>query len=312
MTVPAPRQAPVTVLMATYNGMKWLPEQLVSILEQEGVDLSLVVLDDESTDGTAEWIAEQARIDPRVAVLPSMGSSGGSAANFFRMIRLVSPAANGYLAFADQDDVWMQGKLARHVGHLRDGGHAGVSSNITAFTPEGRRTLIRKNFPQRRLDFLTESPGPGSTFVITPTLAALVAEQLADPESPAPSADFHDSLIYAIARSAGLSWHIDGLSTVDYRQHDQNVMGSNVGVGSAFSRLSLIRSRWHRNQAILHATVGLKVATAKTRPELERALNLFAGRGVGNRLALVWTAPKLRRRRRDQWIIAFLIAIGIW
>ena len=312
MIVPAPRQAGVTVLLATYNGMKWLPEQLASILQQEGVDLSLVVLDDESTDGTRQWLVDQAADDPRISVLPSIGSSGGSAANFFRMIGLVSPAPDGYLAFADQDDVWVQGKLARHVGILRSGGHDGISSNITAFTTEGRRTLIRKDFPQRRFDYLTESPGPGSTFMITPRLAALVAEQLADPASPAAKADFHDSLIYVIARAAGFSWHIDGMSTVDYRQHESNVMGSNVGVGSALSRFGLIRSHWHRNQAILHATAGLRVASAGVRPELERVLDLFIGGGFARRLALTRMASQLRRRRRDQRIIALLIAIGIW
>ncbi len=312
MTVPAPRQADVTVLLATYNGMKWLPGQLASILQQDGVDVSVVVLDDESTDGTHEWIAEQAEGDSRISLLPPMGSSGGSAANFFRMICLVTPAPDGYLAFADQDDIWVPGKLARHVGLLRDGGHDGISSNITAFTPQGRRTLIRKNFPQRRFDYLTESPGPGSTFVITPRLTSLVVEQLRDANSPAAGAAFHDSLIYALARAHGLSWHIDGMSTVDYRQHDDNVMGSNVGVGSALSRLGLIRSRWHRNQAILHATAGLRVASADIRPELQRVLDLFTGTGFAKRAALARMAPQLRRRPRDQWIIALLIAIGIW
>jgi rhamnosyltransferase len=302
----------VVVLLATYNGKRWLSEQLASILNQEGVRVRVVALDDESTDGTREWLVEQAAADPRVTVLPSMGSSGGSAPNFYRLATLVSPEPDGYLAFSDQDDIWLPGKLARHVGLLRDGNHDGVSGSITAFSPDGTRTLIRKDFPQRHFDYLTESPGPGSTFVLTPRLAALVAEQLIDDDSPARTADFHDSLIYALARGHGWSWHIDGTSTLDYRQHDDNVIGSNTGIASAFERLHLIREHWHRNQAVIHARAALRVAPSDARPGLEGMLALLEGRGIRTRLALARRSGQMRRRPRDRKIIGFLIAIGVW
>ncbi|MCU1580492.1 MAG: Lipopolysaccharide biosynthesis protein [Rhodoglobus sp.] len=316
MTTPLPDAsgaAPlVTVLLATWNGLAWLPQQLDSILAQEGVALRVVALDDESTDGTREWLLERATSDDRLSVLPSMGSSGGSAANFYRLIRLVVPNLEGYLAFSDQDDVWHPGKLERHVGILRAGGHDAVSSSVTAFTPSGRRTLVRKDFPQREFDYLTESPGPGSTFVLSPRLALLVAGELDDPRSPASKAEFHDSLIYAIARGRGWSWHIDGEPSLDYRQHDSNVLGSNVGAASALSRLKLIRERWHRNEAVLHARVAIGLAEGERRAALEQMLALFESRGIRNRLRLARRAGTMRRRPRDQWIIGLLIAIGIW
>lgn len=302
----------VTVLMATWNGMKWLPEQLASVLSQSGVDLRVVALDDESTDGTREWLVEQAEQDARLTVLPSMGPSGGSASNFYRLIRLVAPTLEGFLAFSDQDDVWHPGKLARHTQLLVTRGFDGISSSVTAFTADGRRTLIRKNFPQREFDYLTESPGPGSTFVLTPRLARLVAEQVVDEHSIASKAEFHDSLIYAIARGRGWSWHIDGEPSLDYRQHESNVMGSNVGAASALSRLRLIRERWHRNEAILHARVAIPLAEGERRAALERMLLLFESRGIRARFALAMRAGTMRRRRRDQWIIGLLIAIGVW
>ena len=309
---PASALPEVVVLLATYNGRRWLPEQLASILDQQGVRVRVVALDDESTDGTREWLVEQAATDARITVLPSMGSSGGSAPNFYRLAQLVPAPADGYLAFSDQDDIWLPGKLERHVRMLREGGHDGISGSITAFTPAGARTLIKKDYPQRRFDYLTESPGPGSTFVLTPRLAALVASELADSDSPARTADFHDSLIYALARGAGLSWHIDGQSTLDYRQHDDNVMGSNTGIGSALERLRLIRQHWHRAQAIIHARVALRVAPVDDRPGIEGMLALLEGRGIRARWALARRSGQMRRRPRDRGIIGLLIAIGVW
>ncbi|MEP6477938.1 MAG: glycosyltransferase [Rhodoglobus sp.] len=312
--VPAPRDGGpgVTVLLATYNGIRWLSEQLDSILGQRDVRVRVVALDDESTDGTRDWLLERAAADARITVLPSMGSSGGSAPNFYRLIRRIAPDLDNYLAFSDQDDVWHDGKLARHVALLEAGGHDGVSSSVTAFTDDNRRTLIRKDFPQREFDYLTESPGPGSTFVLTPRLARLVADELSDVDSPARNAEFHDSLIYAIARGRGWSWHIDGEPSLDYRQHDDNVMGSNVGARPALHRLKLIQEHWHRNEAILHTRVALRLAEGERRTALEQMLSLFASRGIRARLSLASRAGQLRRRTRDRWIIGFLIAIGIW
>jgi len=316
MTTPLPDAsgaAPlVTVLLATWNGMTWLPQQLDSILEQRGVTVQVVALDDESTDGTREWLLARAAEDARITVLPGMGRSGGSAPNFYRLIRLVVPTLEGYLAFSDQDDVWHQGKLEKHVGLLRSRELDAVSSSVTAFTESGRTTLIKKDYPQREFDYLTESPGPGSTFVLSPRLAALVASELADETSPASRAEFHDSLIYAIARGRGWPWHIDGEPSLDYRQHDANVMGSNVGAASALSRLKLIREHWHRNEAILHARVALRLAEGDRHSALQSMLALFESRGIRARFALARRAGSMRRRPRDQWIIGVLILIGIW
>lgn len=300
------------MLLATYNGMRWLPEQLASILAQEGVRVRVVALDDESSDGTRDWLVEQSRNDARLTVLPSMGASGSSAANFYRLISLVAPPADGYLAFSDQDDVWLPGKLARHVELLRSGSHDGISSSVTAFSPDGARRVIRKDYPQRRFDYLTESPGPGCTFVLTPRMAALVAEQLADDESPARDAAHHDSLIYALARGRGWSWHIDGATTLDYRQHDSNVMGANTGLGAALARLRLIRQHWHRTQAIIHARSALRVAAPADAAGIEEMLGLLEGRGIRARWALAARASQLRRRPRDRAIIGTLIATGVW
>ena len=301
----------IAVLLATYNGRTWLADQVDSILNQTDVDVHIIALDDGSTDGTVEWLAERAEREPRLTVLPTESASGSSAANFFRLVERADVSNADYVAFADQDDLWRPRKLVSQVAQLQDRSASGVSSSVMSFTPDGTQTLIRKDFPQREFDYLTESPGPGCSFLMTQELVEIIRSVL-EREPLARAADFHDSLIYVIARAAGLTWHIDGEPTVDYRQHDGNVMGANVGASSALSRLTLIREHWHRNQAIVHTKVGLSVASDSTRPGLTRMLELLESRRVRDRWALARRSTQMRRRPRDRRIIGLLIATGIW
>lgn len=296
----------VTVLMATYNGMPWVPEQVASILAQERVDVTLVVSDDSSTDGTREWLAGLG--DARLRVLPTIEPSGSAARNFFRLLRDVDVADNEYVALADQDDTWSPDKLATAVTGLAAHDADGWSCDVMAFFPDGHEALIRKSFPQRAWDYLFEGPGPGSTFLMTPRLVRLVKDSLAaNPQ--ALNAD-HDWLIYAVCRARGWRWHIDAAPRLRYRQHGDNVMGANAGIGAARQRLRLIRSHWHRNQAKALAEIALTIDGGD--PALAYMRQLLADTGLRARLALARRASSLRRRPRDQWILGALIAGGIW
>ena len=301
----------ILVLLATHNGLRFIDQQVASILGQEGVAVRIVALDDSSTDGTADWLLERAATEPRLTVLPDDGTGGSSAKNFARLIRVASPEPGELVAFADQDDVWQPRKLARHAFLLAERDIDGVSSSITSFHEGGKRTLVRKDYPQRAFDYLLESPGPGCTFLISQRLLALTASTLETSED-ARAVDFHDSLIYAIARGCGWNWHIDSEPSVDYRQHDSNVMGSNVGARSALARFRLIREHWLRNHAILLTRVVQGVAPETAQAELRQILGLLRGRGIRNRLALARATREMRRRPRDQRIIALLIVIGVW
>lgn len=301
----------VAVLMATHDGIEWIAEQVDSILQQEDVLVRLIVLDDESRDGTAQWLAELAGKDDRVVVLPAQGRSGGSAANFYRLIRSAPVGPGELVAFADQDDIWRPGKLARHATLLA-AGYDGVSSDVVSFNEQGERRLIRKSFPQREFDYLLESPGPGSTFLVSPRLFELVRDLLAPEDSAAAKADFHDCLVYAVCRSRGWGWLIDDVPSVEYRQHSRNVLGANAGIRSGVARFELIRRRWHRRQAVILATVGAQVAEGGLRIELQRLRELFESRRLRSRWALAGTTRSLRRNPRDQRIIRTLMLAGVW
>jgi len=302
----------VTVLLATYNGERFLEEQLASILDQRGVAVRVTALDDGSTDTTPALLAQAAAADPRITVLPVQGPSGSAAANFARLLLEAPFEDDALVAFADQDDVWMPDKLARHVDLLRSGSFDGVSSNVIAFDEHDRRTLVRKDFPQRKFDYLLESPGPGSTFLFTGRLANLAREHLASSDAPARAVDYHDWLLYALCRARGWRWQIDSVPSVLYRQHDGNVMGSNVGLAATRERLGLIRRHWHRQQALILARLSVELASDAARPELTKIADALGTRTLRNRRTLLSHASDFRRRPRDRSAIAMLIALGIW
>lgn len=302
----------VQVLLASYNGRRWLDEQIDSVLTQEGVDLELVVSDDMSSDGTWQRWQERAAEEPRIRLLARTGANVGAAANFYRLLAEVEVAEGELIALADQDDVWLPGKLAAQAALLRAGGVDGVSSNVTAVGPDGSRAMLRKDFPQRRFDFLFEGPGPGCTFVFSARLARLVQRLLRDEVSAARRVDFHDWLVYGVCRARGWPWAIRTTPTVDYRQHTGNAFGANLGVRSAVHRLGLVRNDWHREQAVVMTRVAIEVAPAERQEELRALLEMLTGRGFAERARLLWQAPQLRRRPRDRVLIGALIAAGVW
>ncbi len=100
----------VLVLMATYNGERYLAEQIDSILDQKDVDVSLLITDDCSKDGSYEIAQEHAQADSRI-ISKQNQNNAGTGMNFLNMLYDVDSANCDYVAFSDQDDVWLNDKL---------------------------------------------------------------------------------------------------------------------------------------------------------------------------------------------------------
>ena len=307
-----PASAPVTVLLASYDGVRFLGEQLDSILSQQPAPARVVVSDDMSTDGTWELLQERSAADPRIVLMPRTGENLGAAGNFYRLFADAELVEGALVALADQDDVWLPGKLAGQLALMAGGTVDGVSSNVVAVDAEGARQLLRKDYPQRALDHVFEGPGPGCTFVLSTRLARLVQERLRDPSSAARGVDFHDWLVYGLCRARGWGWHIASTPTVDYRQHAGNAFGANLSARSAVHRLGLVRRAWHRGQAVQMVRAGLEVATPERHRELSGLLPLLERRDVRARARLAARCRQLRRRPRDQAALAVLVVAGVW
>lgn len=294
----------VAVLLAAYNGMLWIEEQLCSILSQAGVDVTIHISVDPSSDGTESWCAAIADRNPNVVLLPPAGHFGGASRNFFRLMRDVEFGAFDYVAFADQDDIWSLDKLKRACRLLRQQGADAYSSNVSAFWSDGRTHLLDKSQAQVEWDYLFEAAGPGCTYVFTQSLARAIQTSIVANWQALQEVSLHDWYCYAFARSHECSWFIDPESTLQYRQHERNQVGANTGLGSMIARYRKIHNGWWFSQARLIAVLVGK----EQDPFVRRWRSLRRWQLM--RLSL--SACKCRRRRRDKaffFIVCWLTAL---
>lgn len=291
----------VAVLLAAYNGMSWIQDQIASIHAQVDVDVHVFISVDHSTDGTFEWCCHYAALHPSVTVL-SVGCSGGASQNFFRLIREIDFKPFDFISFADQDDLWHPSKLRNAVQVLRRGGIQAYSSNVTAFWQDGRERLIDKAQAQVRWDYLFEAAGPGCTYVLNRELAVHLQKFIVEQKDLLVDVLLHDWCIYAFARSRGYTWYIDEWSSMRYRQHEKNVMGANTGLASLLSRLKKVREGWWFRQIELIARI-----TGSPNDEFEKSCNHL---GRLRLLTLAFKARYCRRRARDQLLFVVICLLA--
>lgn len=98
----------IAILMATYNGEKYLGEQIESILAQTYKDWHLYIHDDGSKDNTVTILKEFVAKHSQQITLLEYSSQGGACRNFLSMLERVDAP---YYMFSDQDDVWLNEKI---------------------------------------------------------------------------------------------------------------------------------------------------------------------------------------------------------
>lgn len=294
----------VAVCMAAFNGQRYLKPQVDSIFEQTDVDITLYVSVDRSTDGTEDWFRSLQSRNTRVVLLPCGEYFGGAARNFFRLLREVDFSPFEYVAFADQDDVWLPGKLKRAVERLADLGADGYSSDIVAFWESGRSRYIKKSYPQRRWDYLFESAGPGCTFVFKRQLAMEMQGLLQRKHQETHEVGLHDWFTYAFARTHGYTWVIDDYASLMYRQHGQNQVGVNFGLAAVLWRVKKVLNGWGLNQARLIA----ELVDIPTQDFVQR----WSGGGRWSMLKLALQSTHCRRKPGDRvWFTLSCMALAV-
>ncbi|WP_374347205.1 glycosyltransferase family 2 protein [Chitinimonas sp.] len=222
----------IEVLLATFNGERYLPAFLTSLAQQRHANWILRARDDGSNDRTLAILADFARQFPdRVNIDRTMKQgSRGACQNFATLLR---NSTGNYIALADQDDVWLPGKLADSLALLRQAEqHAPgipmlVHSDLTVVDEQlgplcesfwkyqGLRPTPEALSFQR---LLVENCLTGCTMLMNRELVDRVG-------TIPPSAIMHDWWIALVASAFG-QIHTIGTPTVLYRQHAGNTIGA--------------------------------------------------------------------------------------
>ena len=133
----------IKILLATYNGEKYIKEQINSILAQKDVFVDIVVSDDNSKDKTVEIINTDY---PDINSNRNTPGTGSAAKNFLKMVSNLNFEEDfEYIAFSDQDDIWLPEKMSSALKLLKKNDADLYCSNLTKWdTSNGSFSELKK------------------------------------------------------------------------------------------------------------------------------------------------------------------------
>jgi glycosyltransferase involved in cell wall biosynthesis len=212
----------VVVLMSTYNGERFIEEQVVSILSQLPSEGLLMVRDDGSQDSTVKQI--EAFGDSRISVL--RGTNIGFARSFLTLL-MSTPVDVEMVMFSDQDDVWLPEKIKRAWQILQPlSSQPGLYCSAQMLADETLRPLHATLPWQCEPSFdnaLVENIVTGCTAALNkPALALLQSAGVPN------GVHFHDWWLYLVVGAFG-TVVFDPQPTLMYRQHGSNQIGHGAG-----------------------------------------------------------------------------------
>jgi len=241
------------ILLAAYNGEKYLAEQIQSIQGQTILDWTLLVRDDGSEDSSKDIIEEFAARDSRIRLVDDKDERRGTTKNFAALMEVALAEGGDAILFADQDDVWLPHKLCRLLKSLRemeDQYSPGtpllcysdlevVDEHLHQIHPSFMRYEKLRHEPHNPIHvLLTQNLVTGCSVVINRSLLQLA--------TPIPHGiTLHDWWLGICAAACGRIGYIDE-PLVQYRQHSSNQIGAMtldrlVNFSAARKRLASIR-----------------------------------------------------------------------
>jgi glycosyltransferase involved in cell wall biosynthesis len=235
----------VVVLMSTYNGERFIEEQVCSILKQLPPEGLLMVRDDGSTDKTVEKI--YAFKDNRI--LLERGENIGFGKSFLTLLNK-APIDAQMAMFSDQDDVWLDGKIQRAWECLSTSQEQATLYCSRQFITDEKLKVLESS------EKMPHQPSFSNAIVeniVTGCTAAINnrAIQLMMRSGVPENVRFHDWWLYVVISAHG-SVIFDNKSLILYRQHEYNYMGRGVGW---FGR-NLKKIQYLRNNSWTDALVG--------------------------------------------------------
>jgi len=219
----------ITILLATYNGQKYLPAQLDSLLNQTFTQFRIWVQDDVSTDSTWDILNAYSTKYPDKFHLTRRNTNSGSAMNNF--LDLITTVRDDYLMLCDQDDIWLPNKIELTMAKMKEMErdfpdlpllvHTDlkvVNQDLQIISPSFR-VQTKRNYNRMAFNqVLNLNNVSGCTTMYNLALAKLLY-------APPKHCVMHDWWLQLVATALGKVDHIHD-ATLLYRQHAENACGA--------------------------------------------------------------------------------------
>ncbi len=281
----------VSVLLSSYNGEKYIEEQIESVWKQKDVEVSVLVRDDGSKDSTLSILD---RLGRKGDLSHYTGGNMGPARSFMQLLK--DAGDDEYYAFCDQDDFWKPEKLSVAVGMLEE------SSDVPALY------VGQTQLADAALSPLPTTPihplltfGESLVYEFAAGCTMVMNRKLRDiAVSHTPSyLKMHDVWVYSIALAIGAKVVFDPEPHILYRQHTGNAVGQGFGITEAWKRR--LRRIFNGEHSRYRRAVELREGFLGLMPGEERLLleQFIAGRSsMAKRFGLM-RDPRLRCSDHD-------------
>jgi len=299
------------VLLSTYNGERFLREQLDSIAAQTLVPHMLMIRDDGSSDRTFD-IIEEFRSRSQIDIVLFRGENVGPQISFRILMNYAADTDADVFFLCDQDDIWEANKVELFCHEFSQ-----LDSPELVFS---RQLLVNENnvpiglsSPVRRVGFgnaLIENVVTGCSAAFNRACLEVAREDI-ESVSKRTIVSMHDWWLYIVASAFGKVIYID-LPLTRYRQHDGNVVGKSSSVYSRFFKRirRFLKGGKHKisyNSSVVLDVFGQDLNKANL---IVASLVASSRSDVTSRLRLTCSIKCWRQSYADQFLWRFLCLIG--
>lgn len=296
----------IKVLLSSYNGEKYITQQVDSILGQTHTNLELFIRDDGSTDETVKLL-EMYQKDTRVHLF--LGTNIGFVRSFFSLLDVAGEA--DYYAFADQDDVWLPNKLEMALEKMKNS-HEDKPvlyfSNYEFCDAQMNYLSTHSNKPPKICfrNSLVDCVPLGFNMVVNRTARELTVNNLPQKSTG------HDWWMYMLCAGLGELVY-DERVTVKYRRHTENVSGAEYNFWQfqiwRFKRFFLngYFKKIHEQIKEFETLYGKRLSM-----EDQKVLSMFTKEGFSpaNIIKKVFYPKYFRQKFIDELFLRFIFLIG--
>ncbi|MCL1090123.1 glycosyltransferase family 2 protein [Shewanella profunda] len=250
----------IAICMSTFNGIKYIEQQISSILTQSFANFTLYIRDDGSTDGTIEYLNTIVSSDSRIKIIENISNDNGAAGSFIQMIKYID---SDYYFFCDQDDVWLNQKIELTLNAFSKLQPGPALIHTDLIIVDDKLENISESFyvfqsldpylAHKKERLIIQNYVVGCTSCFNKELVDILNLNVIPIESIA----MHDWWFALTARFFGELYYLD-IPTIKYRQHSSNVLGASDNslgryLNSLFSGNGLVRVNRFRNIVYLQA-----------------------------------------------------------